>query len=66
MESNLEGLASVLEGNLPNFEKKVLKILVDCAINIPEKCTIYSSLIGLLNTKNYNFVDEVSKFYRNI
>jgi len=66
LESNLEGLASVLDGNLPHLKKKILKILVDCAINMPEKCTVYSTLIGLLNAKSYDFVDEVSKFYRNI
>ena len=41
LESNLEGLASVLE-----------------AIKLPDKCTIYTTLIGLLNTKNYNFGGE--------
>jgi len=61
LESNLEGLVSVLDGDLPNFKKKVLKILVDCAINMPEKCTIYSTLVGLLNAKNYNFGGEVSE-----
>lgn len=61
MESNLEGLVSVLDSDLTNFKKKVLKILVDCAINMPEKCTIYSTLVGLLNAKNYNFGGEVSK-----
>ncbi|XP_050538611.1 nuclear cap-binding protein subunit 1 isoform X2 [Daktulosphaira vitifoliae] len=58
LESNLEGLVSVLDGNLQNFKKKVLKLLVDCAINMPEKCTIYSTLVGLLNAKNYNFGGE--------
>ncbi|VVC44097.1 Hypothetical protein CINCED_3A017899 [Cinara cedri] len=58
LESNLEGLVSVLDSDMPNFKKKVLKILVDCAINMPEKCTIYSTLVGLLNAKNYNFGGE--------
>lgn len=65
MESNLEGLVSVLDGDLPKFKKKVLKILVDCAINMPEKCTIYSTLVGLLNAKNYNFGGEVSEYIIN-
>lgn len=62
IESNLEGLASVLDGDIQNFKKKVLKLLVECAVNMPEKCTIYSTLVGLLNAKNYNFGGEVSDF----
>jgi len=59
LESNLEGLASVLEGDLGTFRAKVLRILTDCAIKLPEKCTVYSTLVGLLNVKNYNFGGEV-------
>jgi len=62
IESNLEGLASVLDGDIQNFKKKVLKLLVECAVNMPEKCTIYSTLVGLLNAKNYNFGGEVREF----
>lgn len=58
LESNLEGLASVLEADLSTFRAKVLRILTDCAIKMPEKCTIYTTLVGLLNTKNYNFGGE--------
>ena len=60
MESNLEGLASVLEADLSTYKQKILKILSECAIKLPDKCTIYTTLIGLLNTKNYNFGGEAS------
>lgn len=63
LESNLEGLASVLEADLSTFRAKVLRILTDCAIKMPEKCTIYTTLVGLLNTKNYNFGGEVCHMY---
>jgi hypothetical protein len=56
----LEGLASVLEADLATFRSKILRILTDCAIKMPEKCTIYTTLVGLLNAKNYNFGGEVS------
>lgn len=58
LESNLEGLASVLEADLSTFRVKILRILTDCAIKMPEKCTIYTTLVGLLNAKNYNFGGE--------
>ena len=58
LESNLEGLASVLEADLSTYKSKILKILVECAIKLPDKCTIYTTLIGVLNTKNYNFGGE--------
>lgn len=59
MESNLEGLVSVLEADLTSYKPRMLKLLVECAVKFPDKCTIYTTLIGLLNTKNYNFGGEV-------
>ena len=63
MESNLEGLASVLEADIHNYKTKILKILCDCAVKMPEKTTIYTTLVGLLNAKNYNFGGEVNIKY---
>ena len=54
----MEGLASVLEADLTTYKAKILKILSECALKLPDKCTIYTTLIGLLNTKNYNFGGE--------
>ncbi|XP_056648176.1 nuclear cap-binding protein subunit 1 [Diorhabda carinulata] len=62
LESNLEGLASVLEADLSTFRAKILRILTDCAIRMPEKCTIYTTLVGLLNAKNFNFGGEFVEY----
>lgn len=68
LESNLEGLASVLEADLSTFRVKILRILTECAIRMPEKCSIYATLVGLLNAKNYNFggefVDYIVKTFK--
>lgn len=58
LESNLEGLASVLEADLPNYKERILKIICTCASNLPEKITVYSTLVGLLNAKNYSCGEE--------
>lgn len=58
LESNLEGLAGVLDADLPSYKGNILGILVECATKMPEKTTIYSTLIGLLNARNYNFGGE--------
>lgn len=67
LESNLEGLASVLEADLPNYKTKILRILCECATNLPEKHSVYTTLVGLLNAKNYNCGGEyVEMLVRNL
>nr|CAG4640733.1 EOG090X03JL [Eulimnadia texana] len=67
LESNLEGLASVLEADLNTYKNKILRILTECPIQMPEKCSIYSTLVGLLNAKNYNFGGEfIEQMVRNL
>lgn len=58
LESNLEGLASVLEADLPNYKTKIMRILCECVVKLPEKQAVYTTLVGLLNAKNYNFGGE--------
>lgn len=59
LESNLEGLAGVLEADLSNYKHKILEILCICAVELPEKVTVYTTLVGLLNTKNYGAGEEL-------
>ncbi|GFT18086.1 nuclear cap-binding protein subunit 1 [Nephila pilipes] len=58
LESNLEGLAGVLEADLPSYKAKIMRILGECVTRLPEKTTIYTTLVGLLNVRNYNFGGE--------
>jgi len=59
LKKNLEGLASVLEADIPVYKELILGILSTCISNLPEKITIYSTLVGLLNEKNFDFGGEV-------
>eukprot|EP00794_Sanderia_malayensis_P009859 gene9859-10869_t len=59
LKNNLEALATVLEVDIPNFKDKILQILSTCITNLPEKTTIYSTLVGLLNEKNFDFGGEI-------
>lgn len=53
----------MLEADINNYKSKILKILSDCAVKMPEKTTIYTTLVGLLNAKNYNFGGEVGVLF---
>ncbi|XP_062577791.1 nuclear cap-binding protein subunit 1-like [Saccostrea cucullata] len=67
LESNLEGLASVLEADLGNYKTKIMRILCSCVVKLPEKMAVYTTLIGLLNAKNYNCGGEfVEMLVRNL
>ncbi|KAF6210400.1 hypothetical protein GE061_013504 [Apolygus lucorum] len=68
LESNLEGLVSVLEAYLTKCREKVLRLLTDCALKMPEKCTTYTTIAGLMNAKNYifggEFVEQMVKAFK--
>ncbi|XP_057300654.1 nuclear cap-binding protein subunit 1-B-like [Hydractinia symbiolongicarpus] len=58
LESNLEALANVLETDMQSHKQRILQILCTCVTNHPEKATIYSTLVGLLNEKSFEFGGE--------
>lgn len=48
LESNLEGLVSVLEADLGTFRNKILRILSDCAIKMPGEEKNYEKFPSVL------------------
>jgi len=52
IETNLESVCAILEADLPRFKKQILDIMVLCSYQLPENCTIYTTLTGLLNKRN--------------
>merc|ERR1712178_360505 len=53
LQKNLEDLSILLERDLQDHKDFILRILVLCSYQLPQKCCVYTTLIGLLNIKNY-------------
>ncbi|CAG7717875.1 unnamed protein product [Allacma fusca] len=58
LESSIESVAKMLDGDLAQQKAKILQTLVEVVTTLPEKCSIYATLVGLLNAKNYGFGGE--------
>ncbi|VDM69525.1 unnamed protein product, partial [Strongylus vulgaris] len=59
LESNLESLCTLLEADLDKYRTKIIEIITLCVCQLPDKVTVYSTLVGLLNAKNFNFGGEI-------
>uniref|UniRef100_A0A915NSG8 Nuclear cap-binding protein subunit 1 n=1 Tax=Meloidogyne floridensis TaxID=298350 RepID=A0A915NSG8_9BILA len=67
VETALEDLASVLESNLDPYEGQIIHILYECAAYLPEKITVFSTLVGLLNARSEAFGKAlISKFLKEL
>eukprot|EP00117_Sycon_ciliatum_P050197 scpid62516/ scgid35462/ Nuclear cap-binding protein subunit 1; 80 kDa nuclear cap-binding protein len=67
LESNLETLAAVVEADLPSYKSRIVRIISDCAKDQPEKVCIYSTLLGLLNCRDFRFGGEcVEMIFENL
>jgi len=62
LESNLEGLGKVLKSDLANFKDYIIETLTCAAYQMPEKLTIYSTLVGWLNAKSDQFGADFMKY----
>lgn len=45
--------------DLDKHGRRIIETVTECAKHLPDKLTVYSTLVGLLNSKNYNFGGEV-------
>lgn len=59
LESNLDALAKVLHSDMSEYKDKILAIISDCVIEMPEKITVYSTLVGLINADMYTTGGEI-------
>ena len=56
---NLEKLTEFLTADLDKYRTSIIDIVAGCAIYLPNRVTVYTTLVGLLNAKNFNFGGEV-------
>ena len=59
VEANIESSVGYIIGEIMNKRSQVISLLLECASKLPEKLSIYTTLIGLLNLRNAPFVEEV-------
>eukprot|EP01135_Chromosphaera_perkinsii_P011114 Nk52_evm23s2340 gene=Nk52_evmTU23s2340 len=55
LERNIEGLAQVLQADLGKYRDIITECLISCSVELSHKVPIYSTLVGLLNSQNYEF-----------
>ncbi|CAD5115921.1 DgyrCDS4852 [Dimorphilus gyrociliatus] len=59
LESNLLALSKVLHSDMTEHKDEILGILADCVVEMPEKGTVYSTLVGLINANSYSVGGEM-------
>jgi nuclear cap-binding protein subunit 1 len=62
LQSNLQALADVLHteiGSSSSVKDKVLRTICFCVTSLTEKITVYSTLVAILNARQYNFGEEL-------
>ncbi|ESO00809.1 hypothetical protein HELRODRAFT_192423 [Helobdella robusta] len=68
LESNIEGLATALETDMCSYKAHITKVICECIRDLPERVSVYSTLVGLINFKNYkaggDVVDCAMKFLK--
>lgn len=55
----MRNLAGLLAHDLPALTEPALKFIMECVQELPVKTPVYASLVGLLNAKVPEFVEEV-------
>lgn len=54
----LDDLSQILELDLEDHKAFILRILTLCAYQLPQKCCIYTTLVGLINAKDFSIGNE--------
>ena len=63
IETNIDTTAAYVLEQVVERSAEIISILIECASKLPEKQSIYSTLIGLLNLRNPDFVEQVIEIF---
>lgn len=59
IDRNIEDLANLFNFDVLPKNTRIVEVFCECVAEFPQKVCIYSTLIGLLNVRNYGFGGEV-------
>ncbi|KAF7493266.1 Nuclear cap-binding protein subunit 1 [Sarcoptes scabiei] len=59
INKNIEDLAEIFNFDLLPEKTRIVDVFCECVVEFPQKICIYSTLIGLLNVRNYSFGGNV-------
>jgi len=60
MEESIEKVVQAVTYQLVEKRQEIIDILVECASKLPEKLSIYTTFLGILNLRNPNFAEDVN------
>jgi len=63
MEGSIEKVVQAVTYQLVEKRQEIIDILIECASKLPEKLSIYTTLLGILNLRNPNFAENVTCFF---
>lgn len=59
MENSIERVVQVVTYQLSEKRQDVIDVMVECAAKLPEKLSIYTTFLGILNLRNPNFAEDL-------
>lgn len=59
VENHIEKTVQFVTYQLADKRKEIMNVMVECATKLPEKLSIYTTFLGLLNIRNPNFSEDL-------
>lgn len=59
IENSIEKAVQIVTYQLVDKRQEIIDVMHECATKLPEKLSIYSTFLGILNIRNPNFSEDV-------